>query len=247
MLDSPSVYVAAFCYLTLLVGSLFGVIIAPAHADFDVIPNTLAAAEGNEKSEFLTGNGAPAVHYQQVFAASQFSGPGVITEIAFRPDAVIGQAFSTTLPNTRISLSTTSTMSDGLSATFANNIGPDETVVYSGNLALSSSDTAGPGGTRAFDLLVSLTTPFAYNPSLGNLLFDFQRDASPLDPIGVSFDAHDQTGDSISRAYGSRASSTANLGVDSVGLVARFTFVPEPVSLLLSALASLHLLSMRRR
>lgn len=235
-----SVYIAALCHSTLLVEAL-------AHADASVIPNALVAAEGNEASEFLTGNGAPAVRYQQVFAASQFSRPGLITEIAFRPDAVKGQAFSTTLPNTRISLSTTSTAPDSLSATFANNIGPDETVVYSGNLAISSSDTAGPGGTRSFDIVISLSTPYAYNPGLGNLLFDFQRDASPLDPIGVSFDAHDQMGDSISRAYGSRSSSTATLGVDTVGLVARFTLVPEPNSLLLGALASLHLLVARRR
>jgi hypothetical protein len=211
-----------------------------ARAEFNVVPNALAAVEGNEASEFLTGNGAPEVRYQQVFAASEFSGPGVITEIAFRPDAVrpSGTAFSTTLPNTRISLSTTSKAPDGLSATFASNIGPDETVVYSGDLPLSSSDTPGPGGTRAFDILISLSTPFAYDPSMGNLLFDFQRDASPLDPLGVSFDAHFQTGDSISRAYGSRTSPTATLGVDSVGLVARFTLVPEPSGAILTVLAA---------
>jgi hypothetical protein len=207
--------------------------VGPAVAEFNVVPNALAAVEGNQASEFLTGDGAPAIHYQQVFAASQFSGPGVITELAFRPDAVRGDAFSATLPNTRISLSTTSKVPDGLSATFADNLGPDETVVYNGNLTLSSSDAPGPGGTRAFDIVVALSSPFSYDPSLGNLLLDFQRDGSTLNPLGESFDAQDQFGDSISRAFGSRASATATRGADTFGVVVRFTMVPEPASLVM--------------
>jgi hypothetical protein len=195
-----------------------------------VVPNALAAVEGNQASEFLTGDSrSTSIRYQQVFAASQFSGINTFYEIAFRPDAISGIAFSTTLSNTRISLSTTSKVPDGLSATFASNIGADETVVYSGNLAISSSDTAGPGGTRAFDIVVNLSTPFTYDPSLGNLLLDFQRDASPLNPLGVSFDAQEQAADSISRAFGSRSSPIAQYGVDTTGLVVRFA-VPEPSS-----------------
>ena len=218
--------------------ALLALSVGPTKADFNVVPNALAAVEGNEASEFLTGDQrAASVRYQQVFAASQFSGTKRITEIAFRPDAIRGSAFSTTLSNTRISLSTTSKAPDGLSATFVSNIGGDETVVYSGDLALSSTNIAGPGGTRAFDILISLSTPFDYNPNLGNLLFDFQRDASQLDPLGVSFDAQDQMGDSISRAFGSRSSTVAEYGVDTTGLVVRFTTVPEPVSLWMFGLA----------
>jgi hypothetical protein len=223
----------------------------PVAADFIIVPNELAAAEGNVPSQFLTGAYIFAsVRYQQVFAGSQFSGVGRITEIAFRPDAVHGIPFSTTLSNVRIGLSTTLRAPDGLSATFADNVGIDDTVVFSGNLTLTSADVPGPDGTRAFDILIGLTTPFIYDPSLGNLLFDFQRDTSPLDPFGVSFNAHDQTGDSISRAYGSRTSLTA-FNVDSTGLVARFTVtaVPEPAfyqMAFLFGLGSLYLLRRRR-
>ena len=234
--------------LPYLITSLMALIVLTSgqlKADLIVVPNSLSSAEGNEASEFLTGDPRSAsVRYQQVFAASQFSGVGTIREIAFRPDAVGGKVFSATLSNVRIGLSTTSSTPDGLSATFAENVGIDETVVFSGNLTLTSSDVPGPGGTRAFDILIGLSTPFTYNPSLGNLLLDFQRDGSTVDPFGVSFDSQNQVGDSISRAFGSRTSPIANFGVDSVGVVTRFsvTAVPEPSSFMMLAMGVIGLL-----
>lgn len=87
----------------------------------------------------------------------------------------------------------------------------------------------GPGGTRAFDILIALQTPFSYDPARGNLLLDFQRDASTRQ---VAFDSENQGGDSISRIFGSRQNAIADRGVDSVGLVTRFTVeaVPEPAT-----------------
>src|SRR5262249_19349834 len=85
-----------------------------------VVPNNLAATEGN------TNNAGPfnigifafsSQRYQQVFAASAFasvSGPQLITQIAFRPDAQFGSAFSSTISNIQINLSTTSAAIDGL-------------------------------------------------------------------------------------------------------------------------------------
>jgi hypothetical protein len=196
-----------------------------------VVPDALETVEGNQSSQFLTGDPrATSIRYQQVFSASEFidTGIGMITEIAFRPDAAQGTPFSTTLSNVRVSLSTTLSAPDGLSSTFADNIGSDETVVFSGDLSFGSADLPGPGTTQAFDIIVGLITPFLYDPSMGNLLLDFQRDGSPLSPLGVSFDAHEAVGDSISRAFGSRDSATAQFGVDSTGLVARFDVSPLP-------------------
>ncbi|MEX2142462.1 MAG: cadherin-like domain-containing protein [Pirellulales bacterium] len=196
---------------------------------FDVVvPNALETVEGNDASEFLTGDRrAVSIRYQQVFAASQFAEGGAITQIAFRPEAARGTAFSGTLSNVRIGLSTTSRMPDDLNAAFANNVGSDEIVVFSGDLTLSSADVPGPGGTRAFDIVISLSTPFTYDPTRGNLLLDFQRDGSSLHPLGVSFNAQNEAGDPISRAFGSRGSSTAEFGIDTFGVVARFSLVPQ--------------------
>jgi hypothetical protein len=218
----------------LLLAGLVGLFLLASEqvkGEFIVVPNALEAAEGDTASQFLTGDSrADSVRYQQVFAASQFSGPVPITEIGFRPDAAWGMSFTVTLSNVRIALSTIAKGPDGVSTTFAENVGIDESVVFSGDLVLSSADTAGPGGTQAFDIVIGLSTPFAYNPSLGNLLFDFARDGSSIgQQDGFGFNAEDELGDSIARVFGSRSSPTAELGADSTGLVARFT-VPEPSS-----------------
>ncbi len=60
-----------------------------------------------------------------------------------------------------------------MSTTYANNVGPDDTVVYSGPAILSSPGCAGPAPC-AFDQQLTLTTPFLYNPTLGSLLVDLQ-------------------------------------------------------------------------
>ena len=72
-----------------------------------VTPNDLTYTEGNiaNDSPFSV---AETMRYQQVYAASQFgdiaAGGGMLTEIAFRPDAVYGNAFTHTIANIQIDL-----------------------------------------------------------------------------------------------------------------------------------------------
>ena len=79
---------------------------------------------------------------QQVYAGSQF-GTGVVavTQIRFRPDYYYGNAFTATVSNIQINLSTTPRNPDGLSTTFAQNVGIDDTVVFNGALTISSQFT----------------------------------------------------------------------------------------------------------
>ena len=60
-----------------------------------------------------------------------------------------------------------------MSTTFGDNIGPDGlTPVYSGTpAALSDAGCSGPG-VCPFDLTLSFTTPFDYNPANGSLLIE---------------------------------------------------------------------------
>jgi hypothetical protein len=116
-------------------------------ADTVVVPNAQTSAEGNSNNRFPFGIsplGPPTQRYQQVYAASQFSpasGPLLITQILFRPDAISGAAFTATLPDIQINLSTTTPGPDGLSATFASNVGANDTIVRSrGALTLSSAN-----------------------------------------------------------------------------------------------------------
>jgi hypothetical protein len=102
-----------------------------AQAALIVLPNAQAALEGNDFNE-LPFNLAPASltseRYQQVYRASDFGaippGGALITQLAFRPDADLGVAFSSTLPDVRIDLSTTAAGPDALSSTFASKWAP---------------------------------------------------------------------------------------------------------------------------
>ena len=98
-------------------------------------------------------------------------------------------------PNIRINLSTTSQVPDGLSNTFAENVGADDTVVFNGALPLSSAVTGPDGGPKAFDIVITLQTPFWYDPTAGNLLLDVRNFEAAAT---TSVDAEMTEGDPIS-------------------------------------------------
>ena len=213
-----------------------------AQAATVVVPNGLASIEGNTNNGFpfnLELFGLSSQRYQQVFAASDFaflSEPQLITQIAFRPDAEFGDPFSSTISNILINLSTTSVAPDGLSTTFANNVGADNTTVFSGQLSLSSADTGPATGPKDFDIVINLQNPFLYNPSLGNLLLDVKNFSG--EPT-TQFDAQFSEGDPVSRTFSLTGNVNGSTGsIDSLGLVTQFTTapvstpVPEPTSVM---------------
>jgi len=216
--------------------AVFLAVSAVAKATSTVVPNSLAQTEGNlfNGFPFNIGNIPASMRYQQVFASSQFSAllPGgeFITQIAFRPEASSnGAAFSSTLPNIQINLSTTNRTPDGLSPTFSNNIGLDDTVVFGpGPLALSSAKTG--GSAKDFDILIGLKTPFLYNPAAGNLLLDVRNFGGGRT---TQFDAQIASGDPVSRVFSLDVTASAG-SADSIALVTRFTTsasVSEPSAL----------------
>ena len=196
-----------------------------------VVPGGLETVEGggNNVSPFLSGSSS--VRNQQVYSASGFSSwssPAYITRIAFRQDGVSGgEVFSTTFPNIQIDLSTTSAAPDALSTTFVNNLGPDLTTVYSGELTLSSMQTYGSDIPYAFDIWIGLQTPFLYDPTKGNLLMDVRNFNTRRIP---TLDAVNIVGDGVSRvSTGTSQSVSSSSGIaSSIGLVAQFTAVPIP-------------------
>ncbi|MFT3880750.1 MAG: PEP-CTERM sorting domain-containing protein [Gemmatales bacterium] len=202
-----------------------------------IVPNSLAATEGNSNNAFPFNLDAwllTSQRYQQVYSSSQFSSitrPTFITAISFRTDFVVGASFANgILPSVQINLSTTSAAPDALSGTFASNIGGNDAVVYIGSLTLSSTSST-PFPPHAFDVVISLQTPFLYDPSAGNLLMDVRNTGAGLTAY---FDAESTLGDSISRVYTQFNAGSSPVGdqVDSNGLVTQFTFaaVPEPTT-----------------
>jgi hypothetical protein len=104
--------------------------------------------------------------YQQVYGSTNFSGPITITALEFFHTVDFsGGGTEPQAGSYVISLSTTQAAVNGLDATdLSNNLGPDNTTVYSGDVPTLSGSV----------LKFILTTPFTYDPSKGNLLLDVQ-------------------------------------------------------------------------
>jgi hypothetical protein len=208
-----------------------------------VAPNSLATVEGNANNGFpfnITEFNLSSQRYQQVFAASEFlslSGPQLLTQIAFRPDAEGGAAFSSTISSIQINLSTTSAAPDGLSTTFADNVGVDNTVVFSGALSLSSAFTGPAAGPKDFDIVINFQVPFLYDPTAGNLLLDVRNFSGGTT---TQFDAEFSGSDPVSRTAsisGGVNSPTADF-MDTLGLVTQFMTTPAQCALALEARAT---------
>ncbi|HMB95741.1 MAG TPA: hypothetical protein VKK61_06850 [Tepidisphaeraceae bacterium] len=210
-----------------------------------VVPNGSASTEGNDDNAFPFDIGAGSLsseRYQQAYNASSFAAittPELITQLIFRPDSLAGGAFDSTISNIQIDLSTTTKSANSLDATFANNVGLDDTVVFNGSLHLSSTFTGPVNGPKDFDIVINLTTPFLYDPGVGNLLLDVRNFSGGTT---TSFDAADLT--EVGRVYTTSVpagdvTSSSGTVENNNGLVTKFTFssiVPEPgVSVLVLA------------
>ena len=189
------VFTAVVCLLATSLAATF----APAQSV--VVPRVLQAVEGTSNSCFPFDLGdyfLNSQRYQQVYAASEFGdagGPIRITALAFRPDTNMwASAFAGSLPRVQINFSTTAVNPGKLSLFFAENVGPDETVVFTGPLALSSSFTGPAEGPKDFDIRIPLTTPFLYDPKSGNLLMDVRNfEGGTLLPFDAYWGSEDFT------------------------------------------------------
>jgi hypothetical protein len=123
----------------------------------------------------LTGGGGTSLlswtpEYQQVYAKTAFTlGSYTFTGIYFpvlgNGGAPNGGTFQISLSTTSAPVQNTGNTGTGLNRTsLSANLGADNTVVYVGPLPAIS------GGM----LTITFTTPFAYTPSMGNLLLDVQ-------------------------------------------------------------------------
>lgn len=168
--------------------------------------------------------------YQQVYSATQFSGPITITDLEFFNTQIDVGAFAMNSGNWAISLSTTGVDWNTLSNVYGDNLGANNTLVFSGDLAQA----------WAFgDILhIALSTPFTYDPSKGNLLMDVFATGTSETGGTIYFDTNGYNGGTfdgntfLGRVYcnGCYPDGVVNNGY---GLVTGFSSTPEPASLLL--------------
>src|SRR6185503_21270762 len=115
---------------------VLGTLITHAQSTFVLSPLPTALGNYQGTGPFLVDQRlASSFRYQQVYAASDFSGRGpriLITKIRF--DSADGINIDANLTDIRINFSTTPRAPDGLSGVFADNVGADNMVAFSGPL-----------------------------------------------------------------------------------------------------------------
>jgi hypothetical protein len=201
------------------------VIVVPSHntTDYTNTPGNYTEGQGS------TGAGV----IQQLIGSGQFSGLGEIqiTEISFRPAAGDGD-FSANFGALSVYLSTSPNFPNSLtpmmSTTFGNNVGPDETLVYSSpNASWSGAGCAGPG-VCPFDINLVLSTPFNYNPANGQLLLelDFSNYSATnyMDAVMFSSASVSKIEQVVSFGTANPTSGTSAY----IGLITQFDYTPSP-------------------
>lgn len=202
-------------------------------ADDVVVPNDWATVEG---SSFLGSplhlspfGGQGSARYQQAYHAGQFDGvPGVmlVEAIVFRPDADHGHSYTpTTYADVQLHLSTTTVNPWNLSSFYEANVGADETLVFSGPLTLSCAAVSLPDGTMDFDIVITLDTPFRYDPEAGHLLIDL---VNPHDTTETFWDYEPSASGAVGSLLGEADAETANWVSHSGGYVTRIVYGPVP-------------------
>lgn len=167
--------------------------------------------------------------YQQVYGSSNFASAFTINSLSFYHTEIGPSAQFPALGTYTISLSTTLAAVDGLSLNPVNNIGLDNTTVFVGALP-----TPVPFGTQ---MNLILSTPFMYDPNMGNLLMSVTAlDVSQPSQI-MYFDVNTSALDQMSRLG---RGGENNAFVDWAGLVTGFNeveiSVPEPGTIALLGL-----------
>ena len=155
-----------------------------------VVPNTLAEGGTNTYPFWFTP-----CHYQQSYDASHFSllgtNGGFITSVAFRGGGnTTSFVYAMTVSLSTSPAPTNAASSNLLHAAFADNTGPDKTVVFSSSWEMRVFPPR--DNLLQFQFVIPFSRPFFYNPTNGNLLLDIVitndvTSRTSLQPAGLNY------------------------------------------------------------
>ncbi len=161
--------------VSLLTAALIGLSLAPfpawSAAALVTVPSAYWDTEGDQGRSipFGTDNYCDdGIRYQQLYDGSQVGGP-TIGSMSFRLDSSSGDVGPVNYTGVTVTLSSTLATYATMSTTFADNIGPNAAIVYSGNLSVDPSTLGSP---NPFDFTINFDTPFEFDGSVANLLVD---------------------------------------------------------------------------
>ncbi len=199
-----------------------------------ITPNPAPSGQAQSPAPF-TYRGTSGSRTQQVYASSFFSGPQMLTSLAFR--STPGFRNGANYASVNISLSTTmfgDETGTPLSADFSSNIGADALLVYRGAISFTAPISDG------FEYIVNFDNAFRYDPSMGNLLLDVTIPVgSGVDGPGfflASYDTANSFNDGV-YSVNSVFDGAATSGIaNTAGTITQFTgtalagAVPEPAT-----------------
>src|SRR5262245_29201205 len=117
-------YALSWTALVVMAFGVSGIALCASELPTFVVPPASQNVDGQNGA----GDLHHTVHIQTIYAGSMFgAGPILIQEVRFRPSALYGYAFTSSIPNTQVNLSTSRANPEGLSTVFANNRGTNDT------------------------------------------------------------------------------------------------------------------------
>jgi len=219
--------------------SLAAVVVAStsALAQVHVIPNGLAATAGNSSNAFPWGTSAstfPGLRHMSVYDSSNFTaasipGPLLISRLRWRANDSTSTWTGGTFTTGTVRLSTAAVDWAAVTTNFAGNHGPDLITAYTGPVVYLPGTGLGVGVPGPYVVDITLTTPFFYDPAVGDLVIDCDYPGG-TNFVGGTLSSMDvqTTNSNASRIYASSLYPAAN-GMDlNHGVVVEVTYTVSP-------------------
>jgi PKD repeat protein len=214
--------------------SAIGLAVVASAQSTIVIPNGTATTEGNSSNAFPWGRGGTGLIIATLYDSSNFTNQGIaspiiISRLRWRVDAGTSRTWvNSSYSTATVNLSTCPVdQGSAVSASpMTNYQGADMVTCYTGPVSWLAGSTTAPGPAATWSIDLPLTTPFLYDPSLGDLNIETDLPVQTFTGTTVQLDVQ-TTGSNSSRIYISTGyPSGATVATLNHGVVCELTYTP---------------------